>query len=90
MPPRLIQKHDARPRPGDMVVLRGTLSVEVYAWTDGGDPHERTLLHRIGVARPGNIGVVLCSPCPIPTFTYVLWSDSATSGMVQDGRLRRV
>lgn len=85
--PRLIQKHDERPRPGDLVLVRGSQTIDVYAWEDANVPRSLT---RIAKVIPGMMGVVLSTPCPVPTFTYVLWSCPSVSGMVQDGRLRKV
>ena len=71
---------DDRPKPGDIVLTRGTGPVAVFRNPTGGD--------RAGTIMPGGLGLVV--NVDNPAWTYVMWSMPLVMGWVLDGWLRRV
>lgn len=78
---------DERPKPGDIVLLRGTEARVAWAV-----PHGPTPGISSGHIMPGALGLVVTSAheSPYRYFAYVLWSTPCVCGWIQDGCLRKV
>ncbi len=74
---------DERPRPGEMVRIRGTSPQAVWA-----EPDKR----RAGVVMPNAVGLVVSSShqSPWKFYAYVLWSVPLVCGWTPDGVMERL
>jgi len=75
--------NDTRPKPGDIVMVRGNNPLDVWAVPAS---------QRSGVVMPESLGLVISAAhVDIHRFySYVLWSCPTICGWVQDGFLRKV
>lgn len=73
---------DQRGCPGELVLLRGTKSAQIWRDLECKQP--------AGVAIPNSTGLIVCVEKTFKQFTYVLWSNPCIAGWISDGLLRRI
>jgi hypothetical protein len=82
---------DTKPKPGDIVLLRGTSPRAV--WAISNSPTDLKTMNRVGVVMPGALGLIISSAAhkdQYRFYTYVLWSTPCILGWIEDGLVRAV
>lgn len=82
---------DTKPKPGDIVLLRGNQPRDVWAVPNSPNVTPEKL-QRAGVVMPGALGLVVSSAHPDQHrfYSYILWSMPSILGWIEDGFLRKV
>ena len=86
-----MKSKDTKPKPGDMVLLRGKQPRDVWAIPNSPNVTPEKL-QRAGVVMGGAVGLVISSAHADHHrfYTYVLWSMPCICGWIEDGFLMRV